>query len=192
MRLFVGLDIDEPIRERLTQLVQRLQQRVPDVRFVHPDTFHVTLKFLGETGKVEQLKQALANVRCPQFDINFSGTGFFPGLKNPRIFWAGIHAGEELPALAAAIDAAAEPLGFEREKGPYKPHLTLSRSGSGRPHPKPGDRTNPKFERLQQVLAQHPQPEFGTMTAREFFLYESKLGPGGAKYFKIARYPLGQ
>ena len=28
------------------------------------------------------------------------------------------------------------------------------------------------------------------MTAREFYLYESKLSPAGAQYTKLSRYPL--
>jgi len=35
-----------------------------------------------------------------------------------------------------------------------------------------------------------PQPEFGTMTAREFFLYQSQLSPGGSRYIKLERFAL--
>lgn len=191
MRLFIALDIDEAIREHIQTFVRGVQNFAPDVRFVGPETYHITLKFLGETDRAEAIKHALAEIRSPQFQVEFKGFGFFPGSKNPRVFWTGIHAGHELQQLASAIDTAMVPLGFEREKGEYHPHLTLARSGSGRPRPMSGDRPNSKFARIQQRLSPLPQPEFGTMTAREFFLYESKLSPRGAQYFKLAKFPLG-
>jgi len=51
------------------------------------------------------------------------------------------------------------------------------------------DRTNPNFRRLQEKLAAMPAPAFGTMSPREFFLYESKLSPKGAVYTKLASFP---
>jgi RNA 2',3'-cyclic 3'-phosphodiesterase len=191
MRLFVGLDIPEEIRDRLARFIEGLRSFAPDVRFVNPETFHITLKFIGDTNKVEEIKRALAPIHAPAFPVTFSGTGFFPGPKNPRVFWSGIQAAPELASLASAIDRTLTPLGFEPERGPYQPHLTLARSGSGRPSPTPGDKPNPKFQRLQQRLSSLPQPDFGTMTAHDFFLYQSKLSARGAQYFKVERYPLG-
>lgn len=190
MRLFIALDIDESIRERLAKFVVGVRGFAPGVRFVGTESFHVTLKFLGETERLERILQELGNVSGPQFPVTFRGYGFFPGPKNPRVFWAGIEAGPELGELAQKIDEAVAPLGFEREKGPYHPHLTLARAGSGRPQKMPGDRANEKFAKLQQKLEKLPEPEFGTMTAREFHLYESKLGPRGAVYTKLRSFPL--
>jgi 2'-5' RNA ligase len=161
------------------------------VRFLGPETFHITLKFLGETDKLEPIKKALARVQREPFPIAIRGHGFFPGAKNARVFWAGIHAGPELQELAEAVDAATAPLGFEREKGPYRPHLTLARSGSGRPGRMRGDQPSGRFAGLNYRLSRLPEPEFGTMTPREFYLYESKLSPRGAQYFKLESYRLG-
>lgn len=192
MRLFIALDIDDAIRERLAKFMDGIRGFAPDVRFVSAESLHVTLKFLGETDELDAIQRALAPIRRPQFPLEFRGYGFFPGAKNPRVFWAGIHAGPELGDLAHRIGQAVSPLGFEPENGPYHPHLTLARSGSGRPQKMPGDRANARFARLQQKLSQLPDPEFGTMTAREFHLYESKLNPRGAVYTKVKSFPLGE
>lgn len=191
MRLFIALDIDDSIRERLGKFIDGVRGFAPDVRFVRVESLHVTLKFLGETGNLEPIEQSLAQVHGPQFSIAFRGYGFFPTAKNPRVFWAGIQAESELGELATKIDEAMGPLGFEREQGPYHPHLTLARSGSGRPQKMPGDCANSKFAKLQQKLSQLPEAEFGTMTAHEFHLYESKLSPRGSRYTKLKSYPLG-
>lgn len=192
MRLFIALDIDDAIREKLAKFMDGVRGFAPDVRFVGADSFHVTLKFLGDTEKLNEILRALEPIRGTQFSVDFRGYGFFPGPKNPRVFWAGINSGPELQTLAKKIDDVVAPLGFEREKGPYHPHLTLARSGSGRPHKMAGDRANAKFAKLQQKLSQLPEAEFGTMTAREFHLYESKLSPRGAVYTKLRSFALGE
>jgi 2'-5' RNA ligase len=109
--------------------------------------------------------------------VRFEGIGFFPNPKAARVFWAGVDGGDDLPRLASAIDAAVEKLGIARETKPYHPHLTLART-SARP-----------LRELQPLLAGTP-PQFGTMTAREFFLYQSQPQKGGSKYTKLERFRL--
>jgi 2'-5' RNA ligase len=194
MRLFVALDIDASIRARIADFVRSLGPHAPGVRFVGPETYHITLKFLGETSRHADIVQALSPVRFSRFDVTFRGTGFFPTPRAPRVFWTGIEWSPDvpsLPQLAKAVSDALEPLGFEPEKAPYHPHLTLARAGSGSPRPKRGESTNPNMHRLAEDLASLPPPEFGTMTAREFVLYESRLSPQGAQYFARNRFPLG-
>jgi 2'-5' RNA ligase len=192
MRVFVGQDIDESIRASIARYMDGLRNFAPDVRWVRPESFHITLKFIGERKpeQVEQIRQGLSIIKAPPFDIAFHDTGFFPNAKRPRVFWVGIHASDALPKLAAGIDHAVGLTGVALETNPFKPHLTLSRSGSGRPHVQPGDHPDTKLARLADKLKSLPQPDFGTMTAREFYLYESKLSPSGARYFKIATFPL--
>jgi 2'-5' RNA ligase len=126
---------------------------------------------------VEQIKSALASIKAAPFEVKFAGIGFFPNPKAARVFWAGVDGGENLPRLASTIDAALEKLGFPRETKPYHPHLTLART-SARP-----------LRELQPLLADPPL-QFGTMTAREFFLYQSQPQKGGSKYTKLGRFEL--
>jgi 2'-5' RNA ligase len=192
LRIFIGLDIDAAIRERMTRYLEGVRGFAPEARWVKPESFHVTLKFIGEQTpeQVEQIKREMASVRATPFEVSFRGNGFFPNPRSPRVFWLGIEAGEQLPQLATAVDEAVSRTGTAREKNEYQPHLTLARSGSGRPHPLPGDQPSPPLRRLAAKLKDMPAPEFGTMTAREFYLYESKLSPAGARYTKIARFAL--
>src|SRR4029077_10587434 len=97
----------------------------------------------------------------------------------------------QLAALAKSVDEATAALGVPKEEHPFSPHLTLARrGGSGVPAWRKGDEVKRSFSRLQEKLAAMSAPEFGTMTAREFFLYESQLGQGGSRYTKIARFGL--
>jgi 2'-5' RNA ligase len=194
MRLFVALDIDDMIRERIVRFVEGVSNFAPDARWMKPESLHVTLKFIGEypDASVEAMKEALATVSASTARIHFRGYGFFPTAKAARVFWTAMEAGPELAALAAAVDTNTATLGVAREDRPFSPHITLARGagGSGSPQHRREDRPNRTFQRLQEKLAALPTPEFGTMTPREFFLYQSQLSPKGSKYTKLAAFPL--
>ena len=193
MRIFIALDIDEAIRDRLRLFMDGVGGFAPDARWVRAESLHVTLKFIGNKSaeEAEDIKRALARVTADRFDVSFRGYGFFPTAKSPRVFWVGVESGPQLGTLAKSVDDATAALGVPKEEHAFSPHLTLARrGGSGAPRRRKGDAPNQSFQRLQQKLAAISTPEFGTMTAREFFLYESKLGQGGSRYTKIARFSL--
>jgi len=194
MRLFIALDIDDAVRERIVRFMDGVQGFAPDARWVMPESLHVTLKFIGEQPEplVEQINTALGTVSARAAEIQFRSYGFFPTAKTARVFWIGMEAGPQLASLAAAIDDTMAPLGIPKEIRAFSPHLTLARGpgGSGSPRRRKGDRPNRVFQRLQEKLSALPGPEFGTMTAREFFLYQSQLSAKGSKYRKLARYGL--
>ena len=189
MRLFVALDIDEAIQQKLAAYVRELKPRLPAVRFVGSANFHVTLKFLGEVKSAAEVTSRLRQIVDEPIALHVRGVGFFPNARAPRVFWAGIEA-PRVAGLAAKVDAALSGMGFAAEKE-YHPHLTLARNGSGRPRPYPGERSPESLQQLAQLVASSPAPEFGTMTAHEFYLYESRLAPGGATYTKLERFALG-
>jgi 2'-5' RNA ligase len=193
MRIFIALDIDDAIRTRLEHFLAGVRGFARDARWVRPESMHVTLKFVGEkpVEVVEEIKQALGSIRAPAFQISFRGFGFFPSARAARVFWVGIEAGPELGELARAVDEASASVGVPREEHAFSPHLTLARrAGSGAPRWRRDDGPNQVFQRLQEKLAAMPALDFGTMTAREFFLYQSQLMRGGAKYTKIERFEL--
>ena len=192
MRLFVALDIDSEIRKRIGEFRSQMRTFAPDVRWVGPETFHVTLQFLGESEKLDEIRAALQQVKGTAVPMAFRSAGFFPNPKSPRVFWIGIESNEHLQKLANSIGAALKPLGFERDAGPYKPHLTLARAGSGRPKPVRGEQCAPGLLAVRAKLESLAPVEFGRMTTREFCLYESKLSPTGAQYAKMARYSLSE
>jgi 2'-5' RNA ligase len=196
MRIFVGIDLDPEVRARISRFLEVVQGFAPDARWVRPESLHITLKFIGEQ-KPEQIEantERLRRIEGRAFEIRAGGYGFFPTAKAPRVFWIGIHAGPQLAALAEGIDMAAAELGIAREDRPYSPHLTLARTGaarsSGSPRWRKGDGANATFAVLEERLAGMGEIDFGTMTAREFILYQSQLSPGGSKYTKLQRFPL--
>lgn len=193
MRIFIALDIDAAIRQRIELFMNGVRGFAPDARWVRPESLHVTLKFVGNKSseEVDAISQSLARIAAGAIEISFRGYGFFPTAKSPRVFWIGVEAGPPLAALANTVDVTTAALGVPKEEHPFSPHLTLARrGGSGAPRWRKDDAPNIAFHRLQEKLAAMPTPEFGTMTAREFFLYESQLRRGGSRYAKVARFGL--
>jgi RNA 2',3'-cyclic 3'-phosphodiesterase len=185
VRIFIALDIPGEIRARMIEYMERARALAPEARWARPEGLHVTLKFIGEVSeaRVEQIKTALATVKTAPFQVAFEKAGFFPNPKSPRVFWIGVEGGEELPHLAALIDKATHAVGIPKEARAYSPHLTLARAGSGaggQHHVKP----------LATLLHDQAPPQFGTMTARDFFLYLSQPQRGGSKYTKLQRFEL--
>jgi len=192
MRIFAGIDLDAEIRNKIATFLEGVRPFAPDARWVSAESLHVTLKFIGEqkAEQVEAIRERLKRVQGQATTVRFSGTGFFPTPRSPRVFWIGIEAGPELAKLAGEIDKATEELGIEREDRAFSPHLTLARGGGGSGSPKwrKGDGPNTTFTLLHKRLAAMSELDFGTMTAREFFLYQSQLSPKGSKYTKLERF----
>lgn len=194
MRLFAALDIDDSIRERIARFMEGVRGFAPDARWVRPESIHVTLKFIGEKpdDQAEKIKQALSRVKGLPFTLSVRGYGFFPTPKSARVFWIGVDAEAALATLATSVDDATFTAGVPKEEHPFSPHLTLARGGgrSGAPQLQRGDGPNRNFQHLQEKLAAMSPPEFGTMTAHEFFLFKSELMRGGSRYTRIAAFPL--
>ena len=194
MRLFVALDIDDGIRERITRFIDGVRNFAPDARWMKPESLHVTLKFIGEQAddSVDGIKRALAEIESAATEILFRGYGFFPTPKSARVFWVGMEAGLPLAALANAVDDRLASLGIAKEERAFSPHLTLARGrgGSGSPRWGKNDGPNRVFQHLQEKLAALPQPEFGTMKPQAFFLYQSQLSPKGSKYTRLEQFAL--
>jgi RNA 2',3'-cyclic 3'-phosphodiesterase len=194
MRVFVAVDLEPHIRVRIARFLDGVRGFADEARWVRPESLHVTLKFIGEQSEeqVAAVTERLQNVTATSFELHFTGYGFFPTAKAPRVFWIGIQAGTELAELASSVDSALSELRIPREDRPFSPHLTLARGGAGSGSPKwrKEDRPNSTFAGLQERLTAIRDLDFGTMAAREFFLYRSQLSPGGSKYTKLQSFPL--
>ena len=142
MRLFVALDIDEAIQQRLDDYVRTLLPRFPGVRFVRSSNYHVTLQVSRRGAQGGGGARTAAPGSCCRLSSSrFAASASFPTHARPRIFWAGIEA-PALSALARSVGQSLEALGFAQESD-FHPHLTLARNGSGRPRPVRGERPAP-------------------------------------------------
>jgi 2'-5' RNA ligase len=180
MRLFTGIDLPEDVRERLERLLMHLRS-CAHLKWSPVYNLHVTLRFIGEwpEEKMPQLATALHGV-APRKPIpaEVKGLGWFPNPHHPRVFWAGVHGGDALPALVKDIDGAIGPLGIAAEDRPFNAHLTLARIKEPAP-----------LQALRATIAQLESVEFGSFEVDRFNLFRSQPGSAGSIYTKLSEYP---
>jgi RNA 2',3'-cyclic 3'-phosphodiesterase len=181
VRIFAALDVPEVVRATLAELADGLKKTCHSARWTHLQGVHITLKFIGEvpSDKVEAIRVALGDL--PGFapiKLRFAGLGFFPSVRRPRVFWAGVEGGSQLAGLAAAIEAKLEPLGIAPEERDFHPHLTLARFESPQ-----------GAQALAAAVEALGTPEFGCEVCSEFHLYQSVLKRSGAEYTRLVTYP---
>ena len=179
MRLFTGLDLPQDVVANLERLLGELRPAAR-IGWSVPANLHITTKFIGEwpDERLEELKHALAAVEArAAIEVAVRKVGFFPNARAPRVFWCGVEA-PALARLAADIDHATLRLGVEPEKRAYSPHLTLARI-----------KERQDLSRLHAAVERLGGIEFGQFAARRFFLYQSRLQPGGSVYTKLAEFP---
>jgi len=185
IRSFIAVNILAQAADLLRTAQDRLRAADPSVKWVHPDTFHITLRFLGSVGTPrlttlwQSLQQALDGT--PSFHLRFRGIGAFPSAKRPRVIWAGITDGaQELRHLAARVDQVCANHGFEPENRPFHAHLTL-----GRPR-QPA--ANPA---LAALIAELSAADLGEAQLDRVALMKSELTRSGAIYHILQEKLLG-
>ena len=178
IRTFIAVKISPTTIARITAAIGDLKPKLPAVRWVAPENFHLTLKFLGEieTGQVDAIGNALepAITPFPRCTINAKGLGVFPGLRQPKVLWVGF-IGDELTSLAARVDAAVSPLGFPVEPRYFTPHLTIGR----------WRQVEQRVANLKEELARWRDHDFGATLVDQVILFQSVLKPTGAVYSKL-------
>ena len=187
-RLFVAVPLPRPVLDDLARRTAALRQRREAARWQSPETWHLTLRFLGDTdpSEVPRIVDAMraTATRCPAFDVELGRPGSFGGAGRGRILWIGVSRGAaELERCAALLaDDLADPAGGAGS-GPagreqrFRAHLTLAREAEpGLP------------DRLAEAL-RPGQPL--RWRADRLVLYRSFLGPGGARHEEQAGVALG-
>ena len=187
VRLFVACEIPDDVKETIGEVIEGLRQKSGSaVRWIKPEGVHVTLKFLGEvpTKKLPAIKLAIqeAVVGHSPFELEFSTIGTFGGREGMRIMWVGI-AGDvlRLEALVRAVNAALAVVGFEPERRPFRPHLTLGRVRD--------EISTRQRAEIEVAVGKSGVPNASWRTA-QVSLMRSRLTTQGASYEVLATFPL--
>ena len=186
LRSFIAVEIDQPTHQALSELQERLIRRVPRdfVKWVSTDSIHLTLKFLGETRismleKVEKgIEKAIQGIA--PFEFRVGGIGCFPNCKRPRVVWVGVEdESGELSRLQRRVESEMERLGWEPEKRPFSPHLTLGRVRKGL--------VSTEIAHIGKVISSEEVGNLGVVPVSFVVLMKSVLSPQGARYESIYR-----
>lgn len=179
LRLFLAFDVPDEHRRSVERAIEPLRGAVPGARWTSPESWHVTLKFLGSTPE-ERLPDvtsiaAGAAAASSATSSALTGLGAFPGARRARVLWVGLVDHGVLGSLAADLEAGFVGAGFPSEDRPWWPHLTVARLKV----PGPVD------------LAGAGEVDATPFPVEEIVLFRSHLKPSGAVYEPLARFRLG-
>ncbi len=169
MRLFIGIPLAAAVIDELRSASARLRSAADSLRWTAPESWHVTLQFLGNTSP-DQLACIVPRLRAlhaPPVPVCLEALDCF---ERAGVLIARIRPTPELLLLQQRVTAATQPCGFVPETRPFQPHITLARSKD----PRRG------LDQLKSIIRR--PPAFTRFVAREFLLYESFLSPAGSRY----------
>jgi 2'-5' RNA ligase len=152
-----------------------------NIRWVPVQNIHLTIRYLGETpeSKLEIIKQILSNssnlLRNTSLEIN--DVGAFPNTSKPRVLWAGVQENEQLSQFHTEIDTKLVNLGFPADRPIFTPHLTIGRLSEAIAFD--------TRDKISQIIGSFHTYEIGHFTIQSIILFQSILGPTGARYVKI-------
>ena len=194
IRTFLAVEVSDEVRTAISQAQHDLKEQLAahpseEIRITwgHVNSFHLTLRFLGETDKqvIDSLRDAMASVRRshPTIQIPIDRLQAFPNLQKPRVVWVGpteqwfkSESAKHVAALQQEIASCCHSFGFAPDEKPFSPHLTLARIKSG-------DR------QVGQLLAHSGVCDrtfpLGTVTVGPIVLMKSHLRPTGPVYTKL-------
>ena len=194
-RLFIALELPEAWHSALGDLQQRMQRALAGdpltaavrLRWVRSEGIHLTLKFIGDTAADRlpaiEAQLALAVPQMPHIALTLGRAGSFSNRRAPRVIWAGVYSeqADALLRLAESIQTWLAAAGIPRERRALAAHLTLARL--------PDEMPDALRHRVAQLTTAVDQPSLPTFVPQHVSLIQSHLGPGGARYHRLAAFP---
>jgi 2'-5' RNA ligase len=178
-RCFVAVDIDDPsLKAAFVRTQGIILATGGDVKAVEEENIHITLKFLGEIPETRttQVAELVKGIAFKPFTLDFHGVGVFPNPSRPSVVWAGVQGdASEMLMVFTELEKGLKTLGFEPERRPFQPHVTLCRVKSGR-----------NRAQLAEAVKGLEDEEFGVLKVEHITLKRSVLTRSGPIYSTVA------
>jgi 2'-5' RNA ligase len=131
MRLFTAVTLEEDTKNSLYEIVEVLKNNSDHGSFTEKANLHITVNFIGETKRLEEVKkameQAVKETHAAQFILSAHELGKFKR-KEGDIYWIGIEKDTTLWKLQKELVKQLKEAGFyDVDDKEYAPHLTLGR-----------------------------------------------------------------
>ena len=131
MRIFIAIRFTQAFKEPIFEAQDALRDNGVRGNFTLPENLHLTLAFIGETDKVDDIKAAVKEVVFEPFEIKTGRLGCFNGRN--KVIWLGIDGEKKLKAITAELRKNLDIRGIDYAKGRFQPHITLVRQPSDMP-----------------------------------------------------------
>lgn len=174
-RLFTGLEIPAALAESLSML----RGGLPGARWIDPENYHLTLRFIGDVDDAlaREIASLLGRVRRSGFELRFEGLSSFGGRK-PRAVVASVKPLPSVMELQAEHERLMQRVGLQPEGRKFTPHVTLARLR---------DSSSWEVAEYLSARAGYRSPPF---EVSRFVLFSSRASVGGGPYVVEAAYPL--
>jgi 2'-5' RNA ligase len=185
MRLFLAINLPTAVIAEIDQQVGPLRDAAPGLRWIAPEKWHLTVRFIGEQPleRVAQIREAIdaATQHHAEAPLVLSGVGAFPNFRRARVVWLGVAPDPKLEMLHHDIETACVALGMEAEGRAFRPHVTLARVPEGTP------------ESILRALSRAARAVrySDIIDAGSVDLMASELAPDGPRYRTLHSSPLG-
>jgi 2'-5' RNA ligase len=176
-RLFTGLEIPDDVAQRLSLL----RGGLPGARWIDAESYHVTLRFIGDIDgpTAVEVADALSRIDRDSLTLTIDGLDAF-GSKKPHALVARIAGGRALIELQAEQERIIQRLGLPAETRKFTPHVTLARL------------RGTSNRDVAEYLALRGGFSAGPFRADRFVLYSSRDSVGGGPYLVEEAYPLAR
>lgn len=176
-RLFTGLEIPASVAQPLSFL----RGGLPGARWIDPENYHLTLRFIGDVDDAlaNEIASLLGRVNRMPFDLRLEGLSSFGGRK-PRAVVAAVAPAPSLIELQAEHERLLQRVGLEPEGRKYTPHVTLARLR---------DSTNRAVADYLAERGFFRSPQFHV---GRFVLFSSRASVGGGPYVVEEAFPLNE
>jgi 2'-5' RNA ligase len=174
-RLFTGVEIPADIGQSLAML----RGGLPGARWITPENYHLTLRFIGDVDDViaHEVASLLGRIKRDAFELHFEGLTSFGGRK-PRAVVATVSPTQALLDAQAEQERLMQRIGLEPEGRKYTPHVTLARLRDS------------SSRDVAEFLAARGYFRTAAFPVSRFVLFSSRNSVGGGPYVVEASYPL--
>jgi RNA 2',3'-cyclic 3'-phosphodiesterase len=184
-RVFVAIVLPETVKDAIEDVQGELRSALPaaSMRWTRREQFHLTLRFLGavDVSQIERLNESVREA-CSgvgELQLTAAGLGVFPGVRRPRVVWAGIDdRGGRLAILQREIETATHAFTAEPPEDRFTGHVTLARCR---------EINRGESATLAGLVGRMASRSFGSWTASEVDVIRSETLPSGSRYTTLAR-----
>jgi 2'-5' RNA ligase len=174
-RIFTAIEIPEHVAQMLTFL----RGGLPGARWIDPENYHITLRFIGDVDAhvAHDVASMLDGINRAPFDLRLDGLGSFGGRK-PRAVFAEVASSRALMDLQAEHERLMQRVGLGAEGRKYTPHVTLARLRDS------------SSRQVADYLSERGSFRSVSFRVERFVLYSSRASVGGGPYIVEEAYPL--
>jgi 2'-5' RNA ligase len=174
-RLFTAIEIPGNVG----QMLSFLRGGLPGARWIDPENYHITLRFIGDidASVANDVASILDGVNRAPFELRLDGLAAFGGRK-PRSVFANVAPSQALMDLQAELERLMQRVGLAPEGRKFTPHVTLARLRDS------------SSRQVADYLTERASFRSAPFRVERFVLYSSRDSVGGGPYVVEEAYPL--